>query len=1093
MAITTKRIFRCFLAALVLAAVLWVGFILGGRALCRIAVGQIAELTGTKIKAESIDFHTNGSVFIKNLVVSPYEKQGGDDFILKAETLWGRFRLGSLLLLRPRLKVISVNDFVFNARYDIDRCLWNLSALKIKVPKGGGSGEMPLIVLEGGMLQYSKISNGQIKVAAEAPLTASFGFDKETQDGYGFEISTAKLASGYGKSRLTGYWKPGTIVITGGVSSTDIPALETAWVIDHLAAELKYDHNRTFSLKLRIKDLQTNPRSLLRKEAAGASLDRFALVGPSFLEKSDSFTALQKFFSRYQPWGRIDLDLDVSGDLNRPSESLLSGKVHCKDVAICYYRFPYSVERLTGQVDFTNDSVTFNNLAGKHSNTELVFNGWTRDFGPDRKYQIRVTSNNMALDNDLYDAMSIKQKELWSAFSPRGLAAIDYQISRLSQTDSEETLAVELLGAEALYRHFPYPLKNLEGSLFFDGSTIIVCDVVSQVNLQKITLNGKVTTRNDDKSIYNILIDVNNIPLDSTLMQALPDRERHLCSQFDLTGLVDGRINASTSEQNSGPANYTADLFFKNASLRSNKFPSCICDISASAVFTPDLIDVKNFSGRYNQGSLSLTGRIQPGQQVKQFRYNLSVNIRETQLNDDLFALVPQSLKKIVSQLQPNGKVNLSMKLNNAGNTTHPTYRITVDCLGDSINFKRFPYPLKDVTGTLTITSDTIKLQNITATPADNVLMSANTSTIKLSGQISLADNIFDNAVFQLSAKDIFFDEQLGIALPQGVQPFYRSFSPTGCFDLDLENISVFNADDGEKYIDLTGAARFKGCSFKVSAARAELEAVLKAKALYKTGVGLCNGQASLLADTLSIRDKSITSLKADICYDPNLRDWATKNLIADCYGGKLTGRLELKKPTAATLQYLLQIAFDNVDLKQFLSDTKLKQTPDAEHTSGKMGGELTLSTGSNDSSSRIGICRLAISDMKVGQLSPLGKLLQVLKLTEPKDFAFDRMLVDSYIKGERLFFRKLDLSGKALAFYGSGWMNLPSHNVDLVLTARGRRLATADPSVLQSLTENLGQAVIQMEVTGDFYDPQITTKAFPVIRQPLKILGTPR
>jgi hypothetical protein len=1066
--------------------------------LCRIAIGQIAELTGTKIEAESIDFHTNGSVFIKNLVVSPYEKQGGDDFILKAETLWGRFRLGSLLLLRPRLKVISVNDFVFNARYDIDRGLWNLSALKIKVPKGGGSGQMPLIVLEGGMLQYSKISNGQIKVAAEAPLAAKFGFDKETQDGYGFEISTAKLASGYGKSRLTGYWKPGTIVITGGVSSTDIPALETAWVIDHLAAELKYDHNRTFSLKLRIKDLQTNPRSLLRKKAAGVSLDRFALVGPSFLEKSDSFTALQKFFSRYQPWGRIDLDLDVSGDLNRPSESSLSGKVYCKDVAICYYRFSYSVEHITGQVDFTNDSVTFNNLAGKHSNTELVFNGWTRDFGPDRKYQIRVTSNNMALDNDLYDAMSIKQKELWSAFSPHGLAAIDYQISRLSQTDSEETLAVELLGAEALYRHFPYPLKNLEGSLFFDESTIIVCDVVSQVNLQKITLNGKVTTRNDDKSIYNILIDVNNILLDSTLMQALPDRERHLCSQFDLAGLVDGRINVSTSEQNPGPANYTADLFFKNASLRSNKFPGLISDISANAVLTPDLIDVKNFTGRYNQGSLSLTGRIWPGQQVQQLCHNLSVNIRETQLNDDLFALLPQSLKKIVSQLQPNGKVNLSTELNNTDDTAHPTYRITVDCLGDSINFKRFPYPLKDVTGTLTITSDTIKLQNITATPVPPAFArkregGGNTSTIKLNGQISLTDNAFDGAVFQLSAKDIFFDERLGIALPQGVQPFYRNLSPTGCFDLDLDNISIFNADDGEKYIDLTGVARFKGCSFNISAARAGLDAVLKAKALYKTSVGLCNGQANLLADTLSIQNKSLTALKADICYDPNLHNWATKNLIADCYGGKLTGRLELKKPSPHALQYLLQIAFDNIDLKQFLSDTKLKQTPDAEHTSGKMGGELNLSTGSNDGSSRIGICRLAISDMRVGRLSPLSKLLHVLKLTEPKDFAFDRMLVDSYIKGERLFFRKLDLSGETLAFYGSGWMNLPSHNVDLVLTARGRRLATANPSVLQSLTENLGQAVVQMEVTGDFYDPQITTRAFPVIGQSLEILGTPR
>jgi len=1093
MSITTKRIFRCLFAALILAAVLWLGFILGGRALCRIAIEQIAELTGTKIKAESIDFHTNGSVFIKNLVVSPYEKQGGDDFILKAETLWGRFRLGSLLLLRPRLKVISVNDFVFNARYDLDRGLWNLSALKIKMPKGGGSGEMPLIVLEGGVLQYSKISNGQVKVAAEAPLAARFGFDRETQDGYGFEISTARMASGYGKSRLTGYWKPGTIVITGGVSSTDIPALEMAWVIDHLAAQLKYDRNRTFSLKLRIKDLQSNPRSLLRKEAAGASLDRFALVGPSFLEKSDSFTALQKFFSHYQPCGRIDLDLDVWGDLNRLIESSLSGKVHCKDVAICYYGFPYSVEHLTGQVDFTNNSVTFNNLAGKHGDTELIFNGWTRDFGEERKYQIRITSDNMALDNNLYDAMSAKQKELWSAFSPRGLAAIDYRISRLSQTDKKETLAVKLLNTEAIYRHFPYPLKNLEGSLFFDGGTIAVSDVVSQVNLQKITLNGKVTSRSDDKPIYDILIDVNNIPLDSTLKQALPDRERHLCSQFDFAGIVDGRINVSTSVQNPGPANYTADLFFKNASLRSNKFPIHVFDISASAVFTPDLISVRNFTGRYNQGLVSLTGRIWPGQQVQQLYHNLSVNIRQTQLNDDLFALLPQSLKKIASQLQPNGKVNLIAQLNNADGMAHPAYIITVDCLSDSINFKRFPYPLKDVTGALTITNDAIKLQDITATPADNVLMSSNTSAIKLNGQISLADNAFDKAVFQLSAKDIFFDERLGIALPQGVQPFYRSLSPTGCFDLDLENISVFNADDGEKYIDLTGAARFKGCSFNVSATRAELDGTLKAKALYKTGVGLCNGQASLLADTLCVQDKSLTSLKADICYDPNLHNWATKSLIADCYGGRLTGRLEFRQSAHAAPECMLQVAFDNVDLRQFLSDTKPKQTPDTERTSGKMDGELSLSAGSDDSSSCIGICRLAISDMKVGQLSPLGKLLQVLKLTEPKDFAFDRMLVDSYIKGERLFFRKLDLSGEALAFYGSGWMNLPSHNVDLVLTARGRRLATADPSILQSLTENLGQAVVQMEVTGDFYDPQITTKAFPVIRQPLEILGTPR
>ncbi len=102
-----------------------------------------------------------------------------------------------------------------------------------------------------------------------------------------------------------------------------------------------------------------------------------------------------------------------------------------------------------------------------------------------------------------------------------------------------------------------------------------------------------------------------------------------------------------------------------------------------------------------------------------------------------------------------------------------------------------------------------------------------------------------------------------------------------------------------------------------------------------------------------------------------------------------------------------------------------------------------------------------------------------------------EQMLVDSYIKHNRLFFEKFDLSGEALAFNGSGWMDLQNQDIRLTLTARGRRLATAEPSILQSLTESLGQAVVRMEVAGNFYDPQVTTKTLPVLGDSLRILGT--
>ncbi len=462
-----------------------------------------------------------------------------------------------------------------------------------------------------------------------------------------------------------------------------------------------------------------------------------------------------------------------------------------------------------------------------------------------------------------------------------------------------------------------------------------------------------------------------------------------------------------------------------------------------------------------------------------------------------MFSLLPASLKKIVSESQPRGKVNLIADLNRAGRDNCPDYKITVDCLGNSASFRWFPYPLKDITGRLTITKDSITLDDITATSANNIQVTPNASTVKLNGQIELADNVFSNAWFSLFANDIFFDERLGAALPENIQNFYFKLSPTGRFDLNLEHIKIFNAETNGRYVDFAGTVKFRDCNFNTSPAITEIDAALQIKGLYKTGDGFRNGRIALTADSLRIKGKSLTGLKADFNYDYSQRNWLTKNLIADCYGGKLTGKFELKQRTEAALEYLLQIGFEDIDLKQFLSDTtqasklRAQNSKFDDDTSGRMSGSLSISTAVGDSFSRIGRFKLAISDMKVGKLSPLAKLLSVLKLTEPEHFAFDRMLVDSYIKHNKLLIEQFDLSGKALAFNGSGWLDLQSRNLNLILTARGRRLATAEPSILQSLTDVLGRGVVRMEVTGDFYDPQVTTTTLPVIKETLELLGT--
>jgi len=552
-----------------------------------------------------------------------------------------------------------------------------------------------------------------------------------------------------------------------------------------------------------------------------------------------------------------------------------------------------------------------------------------------------------------------------------------------------------------------------------------------------------------------------------------------------------------------------ADLSFKDVSLKSDKFSLPVSNVSANAVFTPDLITVKNFSGKYGDGLVSLAGRIWPGRKEQELRYHLSLNFKQVLLNDDLFNFVPESMKEIVADLKPQGKLNLVADLNKDSLTEPPDYSITLECLGDSANFPQFPCPLRNITGTLSIKKDSITFKDISATLGESVPAATEALTIQLNGQIALADNAFSSAFLRLSANDILFDERLGRFLPENIQLLYSGLRPAGRFDFDFGSIQVRPTDDGRKSVDFAGDIRFNNCLFKISDAEVELDAPLKIKGRYLwhglPGRGLIMGRMPVphgLDDcriafdggTLRIQGKSFTNLKADILYEPDLRCWSTVDLLADCYDGKAAGRFEFKSDGGVTdgaSEYLLQVGFDDIDLQQFLSDTKYKDIPENGYTSGKMNGSLSINARIGDSSSRIGTCRMAMSDMQIGQLSPLAKILQVLKLTEPQDYAFDQMFVDSYIRRNDLLIKKLDLSGQAVAFYGSGRVDLQTRDVDLSLIARGHRLATADPSVLQSLTEELGRAVVKMDVTGDFYDPKVTTKALPVIEETLQILGT--
>ncbi len=1197
------------------------------QALPRIAAAEIGRLLNARVETGDFELHRDGSVSVAGLVIRPNEpKAAYDNTILRAENVYTRFSRRSVLSLAPRVTYIRIENFLLDVQLDLRTGRWNVGSLRFGGP-GGVGGRLPTISLQRGKLRYCKIAGAAQEVVMSVPIEARFGRKADAYPAYGFEIKTAKLSGGYGDSNLVGEWtmpaagQAGKLAVAGGLSSMDIPSLERAWAVDVLAAELTYGRDGSYALKLRLKDVHG-------KQSPEVDMLRF--ITPAMVGESGPLRKLQEFFAEYQPTGIVgSIAIDAQGNTKNWQESEIEGNLVCKDISVCDSDFPYRIDHLSGELEFTQSSLRANRLTGKHGNVDVCIDGWERGAGDSRQYQYQFTSRNMVLDKALYGALNPEEKELWDAFQPTGVVSVDYRTTRVSPTNRRLYLSVDLNDVNAAFRGFPYPLAGLTGNLFFDRESITISDVVSRAGGRQIRVNGKVTDRSGGQPGYYISIDAKGVPLDATLRDALPARHRELFSRCGLGGLADMRARVfrtttagtpraagnagEVADPNAGgdvsflaevvcregtlrlplaspdPAGQTAGSDTRSSSTASAPADGrflVVSNVTAEATITPESLSIRKLNGRHGRSPVGMTGGIRFGKSDALRQCHMKITAEQMPLDESTIELLPPSLARQVSAFHPAGDVNVVVDLSRADSSKPLEYAVAVNCLGDRIHHERFDYPLQDIRGTISFQKDSIAFKNITAKPQDGPIFdfglriadfglegapSTNpqsairnpqfmpSSVIRVDGSATLGRDGVETGSFTVKATDLRFTDELGRALPKMLASPYRELSPQGLFDLDLTTLKVSQAAQDEAVVEFAGQVNLGpgsgnssgACNLKVSGTAVELSGSVAAEGSYGTRRGLTQGRVRLAAERLAIESKAVTHTNVEAIYDPKTQKWAADGFVGDCYGGRLLGSLEIG-PTApragenrdqtgdrsasSGLEYVLQVAFNDVDLQQFLEAGKAEdagqRTEDKEQraesgilqdlvsvvypsssgpsstSSGTMDAWLSLKARMGDDTRpetpgasapghdpgvpRRGVLHVDIANMQVGKVSPLRNVLSVLRFSEPTDYTFDRMSIDSYIRADKLLIPKLDLSGRRAAFTGSGTMDLPTEEINLMLTARGARVAAAEPSVLQSLTEGLSGAVVRMEVTGKASSPRVQTKTLPVIEDSLRILGTP-
>ena len=1106
-----RKEFICRLvAALIVCLVCWGLYTLvGNKVLTPIARRQIEQLTGAKVEIESIDFKSTGFVRMNYIVIGSPKIQPYESKILRANKVDVRFSLASIFRLKPKIKKVTIRDYIINAQYNTDTMKWNLAALNIKRSAKQGR-ILPFIVVKSGILKLTKVTNDQVEDITVIELDGELRPLRGPGVTYSLYIESKNNDTDQ-RYFVRGIWESGPrgkIMLNGRIPPTNLPILGNRWAINDFVLDLSYDQKNVsiHRLKWAIGDkAQVALSGMVRNYAIQGQYDievRFkdmlltsqptvnALVyTPWILERLTP--GLRRFLQQYDPRGRGDIDIRAKGSFDNWAASQLAGTITCRDVSVLDRKFPYRLDHIAGELEVTDKSVILKNLVCKHGQVDLVVNGHTRKIDQKWSYDIQITSSNMLLDDDLYKALNTEQKRLWFTFTPSGLARIHYSLTRPPNQEKKTMLTVDLIDAEAIYQHFPYPLKNLSGMVYVEPGTLELTQVVSQYEGRSITLNGKITEAETERPRYNITIDANDIPIDSTLKTALPAKQREFYESFEVDALTNVRIKVFPNEVGKRLVEYIAIASIKNASLIYEKFPLPLTDVNVKAILTPDLVRLESMTGKSADSTVEVSGYLWPADEDNPATdFCLSVEAKDLELDDKWIKALPTKAAELAAKIHPTGKVNVSANLN-AGNRAVdcPPYRVVIECLGTGVNLDAFPYPVENVTGTITVNPENIQLENLTAISTLNDTVSGRPAKIVLNGQIVAPNATLVSGRISLRAQDVPLDDKLARALPENIASIYRDISPAGTIDLDINEASFHTDPDAQKWLNLTGAKlAFKECSLTSQQTLTRFNALLTADLSYKLNHGLWTGTADLKADSLKTRNRLVRNLRAPITYNRENTTFTSTDFTADCYGGKLIGDVELKQPRTSGTPYVLQLAFDNIELAGILSANTAPQ-PSTDQTRGLAGGVFSAAGTLGRKGTSIGRLNISISDMELARRSLLGKVITTMQLNDPTDFIFSGMTVAAYLKENEIVFEQVYMSGESMVLQGNGRLDLENNDIDLDFIASGKRV-TSEPSFLESLAKGLGSAVVKVEVHGDVEHPNIET-TMPLFKNPLGIFGT--
>lgn len=714
---------------------------------------------------------------------------------------------------------------------------------------------------------------------------------------------------------------------------------------------------------------------------------------------------------------------------------------------------------------------------------------------------LAVSAERLLITPELFTRMPEKLQKFQQRFAPVGRVGVVYRFAKRRSGGWDARLELKPDGLAARYHKFPYPMRNVRGSVITEmsdeGPSRNVVDITSEVNGgARFAIRGTVAGAEPHPAVDLWISGTDgrwgrNLPADEDIITALPPKFQPLARSFRLRGHVDlvARIHHAEGQAH-GHDQYHVRC--RDAVIDYEAFPVPLQNVAAELEIHlgPGLVGdanasgdhwlLRSFSGTHGTGQITATAHNEPlpvGQKLVIELAGLRMPLGDALKK----ALGVYKLTNVWELMAPSGVTDFSSRVTLTDAPDRPKEpAVTLGARGATLRPGFFPYELTDASVHLHAEPGRVLLGECGARHGSAALR------IK-GGEVLTTRGVWVD-VRDLRAGPLTPDAELLRALPPTLRKAGEALQPTGAIAVSAARL-VFNdppaipGPPGPPVLYWDGAMTLGGFGMKTGVAWTDVNGTIACQGTVKGNrLEWLAGHVAL--PQAAVLGQPMEQFHAQLAVDPETPDvLQVRGLAGSMYGGRVTG--EARVAFGGGLDYALDVKALGARLEEFgrrngIAAGRLEGPVSAQLYLTGRGAGLAELTGRGD---------VDVASGKLYDLPVFLELLKAISLRAPDGVAFDEAHASFRLEGPRVNVERLDLLGNAVSLGGRGTLNLDGSAVALDFYAVWARIAQVLPTGWRDLPPWVSGQLLKIKMRGTLSQPSFAPEPVPFIVEPVQAL----